>query len=333
MANVFWSRWHGVRVVALLGAGAVLFAIGSSGAPRPASSSAHQVKAVSAAVGRLSTTAAGARPMHVARVGRSETTLPRIGTRTWFPAGRLVAFYGTPGTARLGILGATDPEQAANQLEQVASAYRTPGRTVIPTFELIATVADPAPGPDGSYSHTVSTADVWRYLAVAREHHMAMILDVQPGRQDFLPQVQHWTALLSQPDVGLALDSEWRMHGDEVPGQVIGHTDAAEINTVTEWLAQLVRHDHLPQKIVLLHQFKQSMITDPQAVAAHPEIALVQHLDGFGSRATKLAIYASLCRPAEFHMGFKLFYRQDLAMLSPAGVLAISPTPDYVSYQ
>jgi hypothetical protein len=279
------------------------------------------------------TTASSTASVHVAQSSRSEITLPRISTRQWFPAARLVAFYGTPGTASLGVLGATGPEQAASRLEKVASAYRSAGRTVVPTFELIATVADPAPGSDGSYSHTVSTADVWRYLTVAREHHMAMILDVQPGRNQFLPQVQHWAALLSQPDVGLALDSEWRMHGDQVPGRVIGHTDATEINTVTDWLSQLVQRDQLPQKIVLLHQFKASMIVDPQAIVAHPQLALVQHLDGFGSRTAKLAVYTSLCRPAQFHMGFKLFYRQDVAMLSPSAVLSIAPPPDYVSYQ
>jgi hypothetical protein len=261
------------------------------------------------------------------------TALPRIGKRQWFPGSSLVAFYGTPGTGSLGVLGATGPEQAADRLEQVASEYRTAGRIVVPTFELIATVADPTPGPDGSYSHAIGTADVWRYLKVAREHHMATILDVQPGRTRFLPEVQHWAALLRQPDVGLALDSEWRMDGDDVPGRVIGHTDAAEINDVTDWLSQVVRRDHLPQKIVLLHEFKSSMIADPQDIVAHPETALVQHLDGFGSRTAKMKTYNSLRRPSQFHLGFKLFYQQDLAMLSPSEVLAISPAPDYVSYQ
>lgn len=100
---------------------------------------------------------------------------------------------------------------------------------------------------------------------------------------------------------------------------MVGHTDAPEINTVTDWLSQLLRRDHLPQKVVLLHQFKASMIVAPQAVVAHPELALVQHLDGFGSRAAKLAIYASLCRLTQFHLGFKPLYRQDMAMLPPAG--------------
>lgn len=324
------GRPRRARLSGVLAAGAVLLAVGACGVAAPAGAPAQQAKVVGPAVTRPSATTPSA---DVRQASRSEATLPRIGTRQWFPRGRLVAFYGTPGTASLGVLGATGPEQAASRLEKVAGAYRTPGRTVVPTFELIATVADPRPGPAGSYCHPVNTADVWRYLRVAREHHMPLILDVQPGRDRFLPEVQHWAALLSQPDVGLALDSEWRMHGDQVPARVIGHTDAAEINTVTNWLAQLVRRDDLPQKIVLLHQFKDSMIVDPAGIVAHPELALVQHLDGFGSRSAKLAIYRSLRRPAQFHMGFKLFYQQDLAMLSPSAVLSISPAPDYISYE
>lgn len=314
----------------MLGVGVVLLAVGACGAPAPTGAPARQVKAVSSVPAGPATTRP---PVSVEQASRSEATLPRINARQWFPRARLVAFYGTPGTASLGVLGATGPELAASKVEKVAAAYRTPGRTVVPTFELIATVADPAPGPQGLYCHPVGTADVWRYLKVAREHHMPLILDVQPGRDRFLPEVQHWAALLSQPDVGLALDSEWRMHGDQVPARVIGHTDAAEINTVTNWLAQLVRRYDLPQKIVLLHQFKDSMIVHPADIAAHPELALVQHLDGFGSRSAKLAIYKSLRRPAQFHMGFKLFYQQDLGMLSPSAVLSIKPAPDYVSYE
>jgi hypothetical protein len=317
------------RVVGALGAGALFLAIGACGTSTPASPPEQLVKPAGPAVSMPSATPS----RHVAQSSRSEITLPRIGTRQWFPVSRLVAFYGTPGTASLGVLGATGPEQAASRLEKVASEYRSAGRIVVPTFELIATVADPAPGPDGSYSHAISPAGVWRYLKVAREHHMAMILDVQPGRNQFLPEVQHWVALLSQPDVGLALDSEWRMDNNQVPGRVIGHTDAAEINAVTDWLSQVVRRDHLPQKIVLLHEFKASMIVDPQAIVGHQELVLVQHLDGFGSRAAKLKTYTSLRRRAQFHLGFKLFYRQDLAMLSPSAVLSISPTPDYISYQ
>lgn len=314
------------RLSGLLGAGAVLLAISGCGVQTAADSTpAHREVAASQPP--------SGHPATAEDVTKQTASLPRTAGRQWFPADRLVAYYGTPGTASLGVLGATGPEQAAARVEQVAKSYQTPGKTVVPTFELIATVADPRPGADGSYCHTVNVSQVWTYLRVAREHHMALILDVQPGRANFLSEVKYWAPLLKQPEVGLALDAEWSMGPGQVPARVIGHTDAAHINAVTDWLSRLVRDNHLPQKILLLHQFKASMIVDPAAITPHPELAMVQHLDGFGTRSDKVAIYKSLERPKQFHMGFKLFYKQDIDMMGPANALAISPTPDYVSYQ
>jgi hypothetical protein len=262
-------------------------------------------------------------------------TVPPLpgGGNEWFPGHRVVAYYGTPGTASLGVLGAYAPEEDAQRLARAAAAFQTPDRVVVPAFELIATVADRSPGPDGSYSHPIDPGSVERYLQVARAHGMELILDIQPGRADFLPEVQRWSGLLAQPDVGLALDAEWHLGPGQVPGESIGSVDAAGVNAVSDWLAGLVRSNHLPQKLFVLHQFTGSMITDPDAITPHPELAAVQHLDGFGTRAEKLAKYTALRRPDLFHLGFKLFYTQDVAMMSPADVLALSPPPDFVSYQ
>jgi hypothetical protein len=284
------------------------------------------------------TTAAAARTPAAATTTTATTTapapptLPGGGTQ-WFPGHRVVAYYGTAGTASLGVLGSASPDASADAVGKVAAGYATPGTAVVPAFELIATVADRKPGPDGSYSHPIGTAVVQNYLQVARAHHLELIIDVQPGQADFLSRVQHWSDLLAQPDVGLALDSEWRMAPGQIPGTRIGHVDAAEINAVTDWLANLVRTDHLPQKLLLLHQFTASMITDPRAITPHPELAMVQHLDGFGSRAAKLAKYPALLHPAQFAPGFKLFYKQDIGMMSPADVLALQPQPAFISYE
>lgn len=258
--------------------------------------------------------------------------LPR-GGKTIFPRYRVVTYYGTGGTASLGVLGSAPPEQIAGKLEQAAAGFGTPDRTVQPAMELIVAVADSKPGPDGSYSHPIDPAVARRYLDAARAHQQMLVLDIQPGRSEFLPEVQRWADLLTEPDVGLALDPEWRMDDDQVPGKVIGHVDAPEVNAVGSWLADLTRDRRLPQKLFVLHMFTGSMVTNVAEVAAHPELAMVQHLDGFGSQAVKKEKYRVLQRPAQFHMGFKLFYTQDLDLLEPAEVLALAPPPEYVSYQ
>lgn len=258
--------------------------------------------------------------------------LPR-GGRVVFPRYRLVALYGTPGDGGgLGDLGVGTPDQAAGRLERQAAAYGRPGREVLPVMELIVTVADATPGPDRCYAHHVSAAEVWRYLRAARARKQFVVLDVQPGQCDFLAQARHWSALLAQPDVGLALDPEWRMPAGVVPGAQIGGVSAGEINTVAVWLAGITRSGGLPQKPFVLHQFVPDMITDKTALATPPELAVINHTDGFGSTAAKVAKYGSLTTP-RLHPGFKLFYTEDTTLMTPTDVLNLQPTPDYISYQ
>src|SRR5699024_11323826 len=83
--------------------------------------------------------------------------------------------------------------------------------------------------------------------------------------------------VLKRPNVGLALDPEWRLSEGQVHMEQIGSVSAAEINETTEWLAELTAENALPQKMVILHQFRQSMIRGREQVnTEHPELAMVQ---------------------------------------------------------
>jgi hypothetical protein len=312
---------------------AFVFLLAGCGAASQSAAPAVPAHSTTTAPRTTTTTRTTAPPVTTTTPGPQALPALPFGGQQWFPQHRVVAYYGSAGTASLGVLGAASPEVTASRLATVAAGYRSTGTTVVPAFELIATVADRGPGPDGSYSHMISASSVSEYLKVAREHHMALILDVQPGRANFLPVVQKWASVLAQPDVGLALDAEWRMDPGKIPGHSIGHVSAQEIDTVSAWLADLVRARHLPQKLFVLHQFTKGMITDPAAITPHPELAMVQHLDGFGTRAAKLAKYRSLVLPKQFTLGFKLFYKQDIAMMRPADVLALKPQPAFVSYE
>ncbi|NMO89958.1 hypothetical protein [Actinomycetospora sp. TBRC 11914] len=258
--------------------------------------------------------------------------LPRGGT-TIFPNYRVVAYYGTADTDRLGVLGAGSPDQAATKLEQAAAPFATPGRTVQPAMELIVGVADGGPGPDGDYHHDIDQGAAQRYLAAARAHKQLMVIDIQPGRTDFMTAVKPWENLLREPDVGLALDPEWRMPPGEIPGEQIGTVSADEVNQVSAWLANLVQANDLPQKLFVVHQFTPNMISNPERLQTPPQLAVVQHIDGFGAPPNKLGKYQELQRPAQMHLGFKLFYTQDTPMLTAAQALALHPTPDLVTYQ
>ena len=259
-------------------------------------------------------------------------TLPG-GRTTVFGGQMLVAYYGTPGTGALGVLGEAPPLQIWPRLEQAAAAFERPGRRVQPVFEVIASVARSGPGRDGDYSTDVSRAAVESYIRAAHEVGALVVLDIQTGRSDFLKVARRWKWALEDPWVGLAIDPEWRVHGQDRPGQVIGHVDAGEVNRVSLWLSNLTHQSRLPQKLFIIHQFRTSMVLNPGAIRNRANLAMVQHVDGFGTPHDKLATYHAVARPRQFHEGFKLFYKADTRMMSPAAVLRIRPRVDFVSYQ
>lgn len=245
----------------------------------------------------------------------------------------LVAYYGTAGTGSLGVLGEDPPERAFERLQQAAAPFARPGSAVMPVFELIVTVADAAPGEDGDYAHDISRAAVQTYIDAAHEHGALLLLDVQPGRTSFADAAKRWAWALKDPYVGLALDPEWRMGRNGVPGQRIGSVGAAEVNRTSAWLRDLVRRHDLPQKLFVLHQFRSDMVRDIAQVAPRRGLVMVQHVDGFGTPGQKLATYRHVARPGQFRMGFKLFYDEDVRRMSAADVRRIRPTVRFVSFQ
>ncbi|HXF57686.1 MAG TPA: hypothetical protein VNO34_09000 [Actinomycetota bacterium] len=263
---------------------------------------------------------------------RAPRELPRGGTRL-FPEYRVIAFYGTPGTTTLGILG-IGPDAAADRLVRQAAAYRTPHRRVLPAFELVATVARSEPGEDGLYRRRHPIERIRPYLDAIRRLRGLLILDIQPGRSDFMTEVRVYEALLREPDVGLALDPEWHVGPTEVPGRELGSVDAATVNQVARYLAGLVRRYDLPQKILVIHQFTEDMIRNPGRIRRPPEVAVVIDVDGFGDPTTKVVKYQSFVSEDDgFHHGIKLYFERDLGLLAPADVLLLQPEPDLVVYQ
>ena len=254
-------------------------------------------------------------------------------TQQIFPNFRVVALYGNDTAAALGVLGEQSPEQAAIRLEAVAAPFRKGDRPVLGAFEYIATVATAAPGPTGLFRAPSTDDQVQHYLDAARAHGLYLILDIQPGRADFLPEVQRYEKFLRQPDVGLALDPEWHVGPQSIPGRVVGQVSAAEVNQVADYLAGIVSQDKLPEKLFVVHQFQVRMITQRETLRDPAGLAVVIHMDGFGGRGEKLTTYSFTKVAPPFHNGFKLFYDEDVNIFSPAETLALNPVPDLITYQ
>jgi hypothetical protein len=259
--------------------------------------------------------------------------LPR-GGQTIFPDSRVVAFYGAPNDPDLGVLG-LGPSEAARRLLEQAEGYTFSPRPVLPAFELIGTLATRAAGPEGLYRARLDGTDIRRYLAEAREVRALFVIDIQPGRSDFMTEARIYEDLLAEPDVGLAIDPEWHVGPRQVPGVQLGSVDAASINQVIDYLAQIVRRHRLPQKLLIIHQFTEDMIRDKGRVKTVPEVAVTFDIDGFGDRANKIVKYQTFSQQFEkrFWHGFKLFYEQDVDLMTPLDVLGLRPTPDLVIYQ
>jgi hypothetical protein len=255
-----------------------------------------------------------------------------LGGTTIFPAYRVVAYYGTAGTGALGVLGEGSPDAVLPRLRKAARGFAG-GRRIQVAYELIASVAQGGPGPDGDYSRMIDMSRIQQYVDQARRNKVLVILDLQPGRGSFLPQAKRLERFLIQPHVGLALDPEWRMPPGKVPGKTIGSVRAAEVNAVSAYVSGLVQRYRLPQKLFVLHEFRASMLPDIQKIQKRPGLAMVQHVDGFGTRAEKDATWNRIRRPQQFHMGYKLFYDEDVKRYGPADVLRFRPVPELVSFQ
>ena len=250
---------------------------------------------------------------------------------------RYVSFYGHPETTALGALGEQGPAATIERMSGFLSDYAADGAQVIPAFELIVSVAAAGATDDGDYSFEwpVDTFDAW--IEYAAENDVYVILDLQPGRDDFLSQAVQYEELLLLPFVGLALDPEWRLTPNQFHLEQVGRVEAAEVNTVIDWLGDLVRENGLPQKMLIVHQFRTAMIQNRQDIKERPEIQVVIQMDGDGTEPQKDATWAALKEGADdahWAWGWKNFFDEDEpGPPTPASTISKDPTPVYVSYQ
>ncbi len=252
-------------------------------------------------------------------------------------ARRYVAFYGHPVTSALGALGEQPPPSTWTRMQPFLADYAGDGARVIPTFEMIASVASASATDDGDFSYEWPIETFDEYIDLAKEKDGYVILDLQSGRDDFLSQAKQYEELLKLPFVGLAVDPEWRLKPDQVHLRQTGTVTAAEINEVVDWLADLVRENALPQKIIMVQQFRESMIQNRDDLKERPELQMIIQMDGDGSEASKDATYARLTAGTEnahWSWGWKNFFDEDEpGPPSPENTMGKDPVPVFVSYQ
>ena len=253
-----------------------------------------------------------------------------------FPDRRLVAFYGATSSGVLGVLGEQEPEESLERMAPFLEDYAADGIMTVPTFEIITTLATAAPGGDGDYSGEFKIDTLMPWVEFAARNGVYVVLDLQPGRSNFLSQAKQYEELLRLPHVGLALDPEWRLGPNEVHLVQIGSVDGWEANSVIEWLSALVREERLPQKLLIVHQFRVDMIPNRGLLSTPPELAVMIHMDGQGALATKYNTWGILVagtEDREWWWGWKNFFDEDFPLATPEQVLDLRPTVYFVSFQ
>ncbi len=249
---------------------------------------------------------------------------------------RVIAFYGTPQSKRMGVLGQNPKPEMLAALASWTRVWQTadPATPTKCALELIAITAQAEPGEKNLHRARLPDAKIDEVLGWAREASCLLILDVQVGWSsvpDELPFLEKW---LSEPDVHLALDPEWDMEPGVVPGTKIGRMSAADIQFGIDFVAGIVKAKNLGPKLIIVHRFRDFMVQNPELIKPVPEIRLLVNADGFGPPSSKFVTFniARALMPTQL-TGFKLFFKNDKPMLQPSNVLPLIPVPVFINYQ
>lgn len=256
------------------------------------------------------------------------------------PFNRIVAYYGNFYSKGMGVLGKYPPDVMLLKLEAAALEWQLADLStpVIPAIDYIAVTAQGSP-VDGKYRARMPFDQIDKALALADQVHGIVILDVQVGLSTVQTELPLLEKYLKMPQVHLALDPEFSMKGTRPPGREIGTMNPTDINFAATYLAQLVRDNNLPPKILIIHRFTQDMVTHYKQIKPLPEVQIVMDMDGWGFPAKKINTYNTVIYPEPVQFtGFKLFYKNDILppstrMLTPKEILKLTPSPSFIQYQ
>ena len=252
------------------------------------------------------------------------------------PSRRIVTYYGNPLSEQMGILGEIPPEPMIERLREQAAAYTAadPAHPAVPALELVATVAQADAGADGMYRLRMDTELIEEVMGWAEQHGLLLILDIQVGRSNVADEVRAMLPFLRRPYVHLALDPEFAMTADQLPGRVIGSHSGEDVNVAIDILADLVAKENLPPKLLLVHRFTDDMLIGHDTIKTDPRVQVAVVMDGFGPPEVKRGTYERVIRGYGFqHTGFKLFYPHDKPLMTPQEVIQLDPSPLVIIYQ
>ncbi|MEJ5184928.1 MAG: hypothetical protein WHT81_07380 [Rectinemataceae bacterium] len=257
--------------------------------------------------------------------------IPLVANRT------IVAYYGKPGSAQMGILGRYSKEEIADMVTEMARNYdAVNGRDgVIGAYYIIYGTCWPG-GEIGYLDDSI----LLEYIRYAMQRGMLVFVDHQIGKYSVKEAMDRILPFLHYPNVHLAIDPEWRTLR---PMKEIGSVTADEVNFAQEYMEAYIKEHDIPGiRMLVVHQFADKMIQDRSRVRTdRDQVLLIHTADGFGSPSMKLATYARNAAAENMPVkGFKLFFKSefpfagyDQPLMTPAEVMQLNPRPSLVMYQ
>ena len=162
-----------------------------------------------------------------------------------------------------------------------------------------------------------------------------LFLDLQIGWGNLENSITTLQKYLKEPFVHLALDPEFAAKNhDKIPGESIGYLNSKDINSVQLYLKGIVQREMIPAKVLVIHQFQDSMILETSDLIDVEEVLLTIDMDGFGTPQQKIGGYKkyALSEYAEY-AALKLFYEWDEPILTFEHISQLDKQPNYLIYQ
>ena len=249
----------------------------------------------------------------------------------------IIAFYGHPNSASMGIVGQYSLEDLEPLLNNFAAEYDAANgeRGVIPALYLIYGTC----WPEGEIGY-LNDEILKKYINFALERGWLVFLDHQIGKYSVEYSVKRLLPYLEYPNVHLALDPEWRT---TKPMKEIGSVKGEELNTAQQMIQDYLIENNLPEKRMLVfHQFKPWMVSNRSAVKSNYEkVNLIQCADGFGTPYQKISAYNANAEATNIPLkSFKVFSKPVIAgagydqpMMTAEQVLALNPKPCLIMMQ
>ncbi|MDO8568598.1 MAG: hypothetical protein Q7R57_07780 [Dehalococcoidales bacterium] len=251
------------------------------------------------------------------------------GQNSLFATRQVVSLYGFPGVPVLGALGEQELGDTVTRVQDMAGrvdAINGPLATQ-PALHVIYAIAQRSRVPAHLDSATTDA-----YIAAAEGNGLLVFLDLQIAGSPLPSEIARVLPYLHHANVHIAIDPEFVT---DTPGDVIGSLDAGQINAAQQQVTDYLEQQGIGgQKILIVHQFDDSMITNKRLLKDYPRIDLVIDADGVGSKGAKTGDYNEYAAdPTREYLGFKVFLKHDTPPMTIQEVLALDPPPNMMIFQ